>query len=80
MRPSPFEEAMHRDRYHDQARRHAHERALRETRPERPSARVRLGGLIQSRSPQGRRWSFTAILAGAAAAAIAIAVAVVGQS
>jgi len=37
MRPSPFVEAMEAGRHEGEARRHADERALRETRPERPS-------------------------------------------
>jgi hypothetical protein len=37
MRPSPFEEAIEAGRHHGEPRRHAHERALLETRAERPS-------------------------------------------
>ena len=46
MRPSPFEEAMQSGRHHGEARRHAHERALLETRAERPSMRARLEAAI----------------------------------
>jgi len=42
MRPSPFIEAMEAGRHEGEARRHADERALRETRPERPSVAARL--------------------------------------
>jgi hypothetical protein len=42
MHPSPFIEAMEADRHRGEARRHTHERALRETRPERPSVAARL--------------------------------------
>jgi hypothetical protein len=41
MRPSPFIEAMEASRHHGEARRHEHERALRDTRPGRPSATTR---------------------------------------
>jgi hypothetical protein len=46
MRPSPFEEATEGGRHHGEARRHAHERALLDTRPERPSAWARLEAAI----------------------------------
>jgi hypothetical protein len=42
MRPSPFIEAIEASRHEGEARRHADERALRETRPERPSVVARL--------------------------------------
>jgi len=42
MHPSPFIEAMEADRHRGEARRHTHERALRDTRPERPSVVTRL--------------------------------------
>jgi hypothetical protein len=48
MRPSPFEETMEASRHHGEARRHEHERALRDTRPERPSAWARLEAAIQN--------------------------------
>ncbi len=46
MRPSPFEEVMEGSRHHGEGRRHAHERALRETRPERQSMSARLQAAI----------------------------------
>jgi hypothetical protein len=46
MRPSPFIEAMEASRHHGEARRHEHERALRDTRPGRPSAWARLEAAV----------------------------------
>ena len=46
MRPSPFEETMEASRHHGEARRHDHERSLRDTRPERLSAWSRLDAAI----------------------------------
>jgi hypothetical protein len=46
MRPSPFEEAIEGSRHHGETRRHAHARALLDTRPDRPSAWARFEAAI----------------------------------
>jgi hypothetical protein len=48
MRPSPFEEATEGRRHHGEARRHAHERALRTTRLEHPSTWAGLEAAIMN--------------------------------
>jgi len=58
MRPSPFEEAMEAGRHHGESLRHAHDRALLETRARRASRRKRLGAAILSLVPR-RRHSLT---------------------
>jgi hypothetical protein len=44
--PHQFVAAIEADRHRGEARRHAHERALREARPGRPSLPARLGAAI----------------------------------